>query len=63
MSTDNSVGSSSVTPAHRLCDTRNDTGGETVMYHSYYYPDDVDDSVAYVAPLTLKLRNGLITLS
>ena len=26
-------------------------GGQTVMYHSYYYPDDVDVRVPYVAPL------------
>ncbi len=26
-------------------------GGQTVMFHSYYYPDDVDIRVPYVAPL------------
>jgi hypothetical protein len=26
-------------------------GGETVMYHSYYYPNDVDVRVPYVGPL------------
>lgn len=26
-------------------------GGQTVMYHKRFYPDDVDASVAYVAPL------------
>jgi len=26
-------------------------GGQTVMFHRYYYPDDVDVSVPYVAPL------------
>ena len=26
-------------------------GGQTVMYHSYYYPDDVDVRVPYVGPL------------
>lgn len=26
-------------------------GGQTVMYHSFYYPDDVDVRVPYVAPL------------
>lgn len=26
-------------------------GGQTVMYHAYYYPDDVDAKVPYVAPL------------
>ena len=26
-------------------------GGQTVMYHSYYYPDDVNVRVPYVAPL------------
>ncbi len=28
-------------------------GGQTVMFHSYYYPHDVDVRVAYVAPLNL----------
>ncbi len=26
-------------------------GGQTVMYHSFYFPDDVDARVPYVAPL------------
>lgn len=26
-------------------------GGQTVMYHTYFYPEDVDVSVPYVAPL------------
>lgn len=26
-------------------------GGQTVMYHSFYYPDDVDIRIPYVAPL------------
>ena len=26
-------------------------GGQTTMYHRYFYPDDVDISVSYVAPL------------
>lgn len=26
-------------------------GGQTAMYHSYYFPDDVDASVPYVGPL------------
>lgn len=26
-------------------------GGQTVMFHSYYYPEDADISVPYVAPL------------
>ncbi|MDT8401235.1 MAG: S28 family serine protease [Bacteroidales bacterium] len=26
-------------------------GGQTVMYHSYYYPDDADIRIPYVAPL------------
>jgi hypothetical protein len=26
-------------------------GGQTVMFHSYYYPDDVDARIPYVAPL------------
>ena len=30
-------------------------GGQTVMYHSYYYPTDVDVRVPYVAPLNFKV--------
>jgi hypothetical protein len=28
-------------------------GGQTTIYHSYFYPNDVDASVPYVAPLNL----------
>ncbi|HUS87396.1 MAG TPA: S28 family serine protease [Bacteroidales bacterium] len=31
--------------------TGSSKGGQTVMYHSYYYPDDADIRVPYVAPL------------
>ena len=35
-------------------------GGQTAMYHSYYYPDDVDVSVPYVAPLNFGLEDERI---
>lgn len=35
-------------------------GGQTVMYHSYYYPDDVDIRVPYVAPLNFGLEDERI---
>lgn len=35
-------------------------GGQTVMYHSYYYPDDVDVRVSYVAPLNYGLEDKRI---
>jgi hypothetical protein len=35
-------------------------GGQTVMYHSYYYPDDVDVKVPYVAPLNFGLEDERI---
>ncbi len=35
-------------------------GGQTVMYHSYYYPDDVDVRVPYVAPLNFKVEDERI---
>ena len=35
-------------------------GGQTVMYHSYYYPDDVDVRVPYVAPLNFGLDDERI---
>ncbi len=35
-------------------------GGQTVMYHSYYYPADVDVRVAYVAPLNYKVEDERI---
>ena len=35
-------------------------GGQTVMYHSYYYPEDVDVRVPYVAPLNFKVEDERI---
>ncbi len=35
-------------------------GGQTVIYHSYYYPDDVDVRVPYVAPLNFKVEDDRI---
>ena len=35
-------------------------GGQTVMYHSYYYPDDVDVRVPYVAPLNFNIEDERI---
>lgn len=35
-------------------------GGQTVMYHSYYYPDDVNVRVPYVAPLNFGLEDERI---
>ncbi|MFO7668494.1 MAG: S28 family serine protease [Bacteroidales bacterium] len=35
-------------------------GGQTVMYHSYYYPDDVDVRVPYVAPLNFGVEDKRI---
>ncbi|MEA3460702.1 MAG: S28 family serine protease [Bacteroidota bacterium] len=35
-------------------------GGQTVMYHSYYYPEDVDVRVPYVAPLNFGLEDERI---
>lgn len=35
-------------------------GGQTVMYHSFYYPDDVDVRVPYVAPLNFGLEDERI---
>jgi hypothetical protein len=35
-------------------------GGQTVMYHSYYYPDDVDVRVPYVAPLNFGVEDDRI---
>ncbi|MCK5136354.1 MAG: aminopeptidase [Bacteroidales bacterium] len=32
-------------------------GGQTVMYHSYYYPEDVDVRVPYVAPLNFSVED------
>lgn len=35
-------------------------GGQSVMYHSYYYPDDVDARVPYVAPLNFGVEDERI---
>jgi len=33
-------------------------GGQTVVYHSWLYPNDVDASVAYVCPLNFGVEDG-----
>lgn len=35
-------------------------GGQTLMYHSFYYPEDVDVRVPYVAPLNFGLEDQRI---
>ncbi len=35
-------------------------GGQTVMYHSFYYPEDVDVRVPYVAPLNYGVEDKRI---
>ncbi|MEX0987579.1 MAG: S28 family serine protease, partial [Bacteroidales bacterium] len=35
-------------------------GGQSVMFHSYYYPDDVDARIPYVAPLNKELEDTRI---
>lgn len=35
-------------------------GGQTVIYHSYYYPEDVDVRVPYVAPLNFGVEDERI---
>lgn len=35
-------------------------GGQTVMYHSYYYPEDVDARIPYVAPLNYGVEDERI---
>lgn len=35
-------------------------GGQCVLYHSYYYPEDVDVRVPYVAPLNYSVEDGRI---
>ena len=35
-------------------------GGQTVMYHSFYFPDDVDIRVPYVAPLNFSEQDPRI---
>jgi hypothetical protein len=37
-------------------------GGQTSMYHRYFYPDDVDISVPYVAPLNFSIEDPRIYL-
>lgn len=32
-------------------------GGQTAMYHRYFYPDDVDASVGYVCPLNFSIED------
>lgn len=32
-------------------------GGQTTMYHRYFYPDDVDASVGYVCPLNFSIED------
>ncbi len=32
-------------------------GGQTAMYHRFYYPDDVDASVGYVCPLNFSVED------
>ena len=32
-------------------------GGQTTMYHRYFYPDDVDASVGYVCPLNFSVED------
>jgi len=35
-------------------------GGQTVMYYSYYYPDDIDVYVPYVAPMNFSIEDTRI---
>jgi hypothetical protein len=35
-------------------------GGQTVMYHRYFFPDDVDVSVGYVCPLNFSIEDSRI---
>lgn len=37
-------------------------GGQTTMYHRYFYPEDVDISVPYVAPLNFSIEDPRIYL-
>ena len=36
-------------------------GGQTAIYHRYYYPDDVDVTVPYVAPLNFEVEDPRLT--
>jgi hypothetical protein len=42
-----------VYPGTRWLSTGISKGGQTTIYHRYFYPDDVEVSVPYVAPLNL----------
>ncbi len=35
-------------------------GGQTTLYHRYYYPEDVDISIPYVAPLNFEIEDPRI---
>ncbi|MCD4729366.1 MAG: aminopeptidase, partial [Bacteroidales bacterium] len=35
-------------------------GGQTTMYHRYFYPDDVDASVGYVCPLNFSIEDNRV---
>lgn len=35
-------------------------GGQTTLYHRYFYPDDVDASVGYVCPLNFSIQDARI---
>lgn len=35
-------------------------GGQTCLFYRYYYPDDVDATIAYVAPINLAAENPVI---
>jgi len=35
-------------------------GGQTTLYHSYFYPDDVDARIPYVAPLNMSVEDERI---
>lgn len=41
-------------PASKWVSTGISKGGQTTIFHRYFYPDDVDVSVPYVAPLNLE---------
>ena len=43
-----------VYPGTRWISTGISKGGQTVVYHRYFYPDDVEVSVPYVAPINLE---------
>lgn len=41
-------------PSSKWVSTGISKGGQTMVFHRYFYPDDVDVSVPYVAPLNLE---------